>query len=1026
MGVRREKVILELEDRFTSEMARAAAQTALLRQEVERLERQRARDGQMTDRSLASYRRLTDELRRQQSAMAGASNGLNNFNRQLPPAARNTRQLSNEINTASGRLGLLASAAITLGPALIPATAAAIPAVTGLANQLGIAALAAGTAVVAFQGVGDALKAVNEYDLEPTAANLEKVGETFGRLDRDAQAFTLRISAMRGQITALRDAAASGFFPPLTQELGEVDVLLERVESLLFTTGRAAGMELAAGLESMNGDRWQEFFGFLDREAVPTMHDLAQIIGNSGHALTEMWMAFQPLNRDFGDWLVEVTADWDRWAQGLAESESFEDFVDYIQDNGPRVAETVGALAGALADVVVAAAPLGGPALEALEAVADVVSTIASSDIGTPLLAGVAAMTLLSRTTKAFNAVAGSTMAGNIRNISSDYRAAAASGGIWARQMGPLTRQMAEQRAQASRLQSTIKGFAAGGAALAGLGIAASGAADGIGLTNTVSLGLMGTIAGPWGAAIGAGVGLLMDLSAASDAAAEAQRRVEQAAQGLAGTLDPATGAVTGQTRELLKQIIAAEGVDDTLQRLGYTSEQMVSIITGQSDGYTEMYGRLTDMGGAGEDAAKMLSSLSEEMADARDDQISLAEAAGATTEQYDRAARAIDGMAESYKAWSDTLTAFDAETAVGAALQSLRETFRQTGEDLDTMTESGQAFRSALSEWSSATQELIDTTPITQQGFVLEQQVARLAEEMGVSIDTAWRWANEVGVSAQTVSSAVAGASAQLDLLGGKFLSLPSEVITEIATYGIPQTEAQVDALVAKYDLTEGTRSTLMAVMSESAELQITNYRQMLASIPSSVRTRLIIEELRSRASSTPTGNWLNNYTPPSGRAGGQGAIRRAEGGYVSGPGGPREDAIPAWLSNGEYVVNAKATLMYRPVLEAINDNRFADGGLVGNQPPFQPAAQRFARGGMANWADTGQRWLPSPAASEAASVAVAVDQMRSMQSAFSRQAQAVVRAVESLPAGVYDGARAGVRDDKGKFSQQRKVGGR
>jgi hypothetical protein len=381
--------------------------------------------------------------------------------------------------------------------------------------------------------------------------------------------------------------------------------------------------------------------------------------------------------------------------------------------------------------------------------------------------------------------------------------------------------------------------------------------------------------------------------------------------------------------------------------------------------------------------------------------------------------------MATAYENWAATLTAFDAETAVGAALRSVREAARNTGISFDEMTESGQAFRGALSGWSSATRDLIDTTPITQQGLVLEEQIRRLSETMGVSIDTAWDWANSVGVSAESVNASVNGATAQLELLGGKFASLPPVVLTEIATYGIPQTEAQVDALVAKYDLTEGTRTTLMAVMSESAELQITNYRQMLASIPPSVRTRLIIEELRSRASSTPTGNWLNNYTPPAGRAGGQGAIRRAEGGYVSGPGGPREDAIPAWLSNGEYVINAEATLMYRPVLEAINQNRFADGGLVGMQP-FQPAAQRFARGSMANWADTGQRWLPSPAVSEAASVAVAVDQMRTMQSAFTRQAQAVVRAVESLPAGVYDGARAGVRDEKGKFSQQRKVGGR
>jgi hypothetical protein len=42
----------------------------------------------------------------------------------------------------------------------------------------------------------------------------------------------------------------------------------------------------------------------------------------------------------------------------------------------------------------------------------------------------------------------------------------------------------------------------------------------------------------------------------------------------------------------------------------------------------------------------------------------------------------------------------------------------------------------------------------------------------------------------------------------------------------------------------------------------------------------------------------------------------------------------IPAMLSNGEYVVNARATSRYRGLLERVNreGNRFADGGPVGS----------------------------------------------------------------------------------------------
>ncbi|MDD2230788.1 MAG: hypothetical protein PHY48_15485 [Candidatus Cloacimonetes bacterium] len=67
--------------------------------------------------------------------------------------------------------------------------------------------------------------------------------------------------------------------------------------------------------------------------------------------------------------------------------------------------------------------------------------------------------------------------------------------------------------------------------------------------------------------------------------------------------------------------------------------------------------------------------------------------------------------------------------------------------------------------------------------------------------------------------------------------------------------------------------------------------------------------------------------------------AQKFAFGGLVKGPGGPKDDKIPAMLSNGEYVVNAAATKKYHPILDAINFGKsmsvqpkstYADGGLV------------------------------------------------------------------------------------------------
>ncbi|MDA9529246.1 hypothetical protein [Bradyrhizobium sp. CCBAU 25338] len=75
----------------------------------------------------------------------------------------------------------------------------------------------------------------------------------------------------------------------------------------------------------------------------------------------------------------------------------------------------------------------------------------------------------------------------------------------------------------------------------------------------------------------------------------------------------------------------------------------------------------------------------------------------------------------------------------------------------------------------------------------------------------------------------------------------------------------------------------------------------------------------------------------------------RFADGGEVSGPGGPRDDRVVVRLSPGEFVVNAASTAKHRALLEQINRApRFADGGMVGGgaAPMFGGQGGNFIMG--------------------------------------------------------------------------------
>lgn len=76
-------------------------------------------------------------------------------------------------------------------------------------------------------------------------------------------------------------------------------------------------------------------------------------------------------------------------------------------------------------------------------------------------------------------------------------------------------------------------------------------------------------------------------------------------------------------------------------------------------------------------------------------------------------------------------------------------------------------------------------------------------------------------------------------------------------------------------------------------------------------------------------------------------GGVKLASGGYVSGPGTSTSDSIPARLSAGEFVVNAKATAQHRDLLAAINSGQvraFAAGGIVAPASMSAPIGQAAA----------------------------------------------------------------------------------
>ncbi|MCR1785297.1 hypothetical protein KVF89_22345 [Nocardioides carbamazepini] len=375
MGTRRERVVVSLDDDFSSPMRRCAGATATLNHELDRLSGQAV----MSSRFARTVERDMDGV------------------------SKSTRRASADINQLSGRLSLLARFVAVFGPAASPIGAVAAAGVAGLVTQFGLATVGALSLVVAAQGVGDALKAVEAARLEPTAENLAKAEQAMAKLAPEARDFVARFQELRPVLGDLQKAAARGWFPGLTDALASLEKAAPRIERILEAVSKAGGDAVAEGAASLAGERWRDFFEYIETEAPEAVTDLSTALGSLTHGLAELLMVSDPGNDGLRKWLVDTAGAFDDWATNLDDAD-VEGFFDYVSETGPKLAAATGAIANGILQIAEAAAPLGGPVLDSIAALADAIAAIADSPLGTPIMTAVTAVSALSLASRGLDA----------------------------------------------------------------------------------------------------------------------------------------------------------------------------------------------------------------------------------------------------------------------------------------------------------------------------------------------------------------------------------------------------------------------------------------------------------------------------------------------------------------------------------------------------------------------------------------------------------------------------------------------
>lgn len=454
-------------------------------------------------------------------ALGGSLGGING---PLATTEKQTKSTSNEIDKLSGRLRVMTDLALIAGPALVPLGAAAVGGLVAMSGQLAATAGALGVTLLAVQGLGDGLKALDAYQLDPTAAHLQKLRgelESLGPAGRD---FVYFLDSIEPQLKALQNTAHEGLLPGAETGIKELLTLGTKFRSVIKDISTELGGQLSNAGTALAGPKFEAFFNYLQTDAQPILHDMGHTIGNLTEAAANMFVAFGGVSTDFGGGLLKFSEKLAEASRNLDTNQGFQQFLDYIETEGPHALDTLGSMADAILQIVEATAPLGGPVLTILGKVADIFAAIADSDLGTPIFAGLAALALYNRTL-ALTGKIGETSFGKV--LLGEQTATAGLLPLQTKVKTLGTDLLAVGRygklatESSGRLGDQLKTVGRSAGLIGGLALASSGLADGMGLSNTASLALVGTLAGPWGAAVGAGVGYALDFKAANDKAGD-------------------------------------------------------------------------------------------------------------------------------------------------------------------------------------------------------------------------------------------------------------------------------------------------------------------------------------------------------------------------------------------------------------------------------------------------------------------------------------------------------------------------
>ncbi|MFC7103997.1 hypothetical protein ACFQQB_28340 [Nonomuraea rubra] len=220
------------------------------------------------------------------------------------------------------------------------------------------------------QDLAEAQKQLTVLQLQQKAATQQTgsaagaAASKFAELSKAEQALARDVKAFQDSYVKWQRSLQPDVFPVIRSGMDLMRTGMELSTPVIKSSSKAFNGFLKELNSELKTQEWRSFFDDLAATAPGTIDRLGDSAINVGNGLRGVFEALLPYSDDLLDIVVRLTERFESWGENLEGSPEFEEFIAYVQENGPKVAEIFGNLATFAGKIVDVGADLGPGVLD--------------------------------------------------------------------------------------------------------------------------------------------------------------------------------------------------------------------------------------------------------------------------------------------------------------------------------------------------------------------------------------------------------------------------------------------------------------------------------------------------------------------------------------------------------------------------------------------------------------------------------------------------------------------------------------